>query len=172
MWLKKKLQKIFLRKVSPLLGKRTPRKTRLTHQGEHYNVKNLYDKINHQYFEGKLDLPITWSGNKTSIARTKIVFGSYNQRTQLIKIHRRLDQPHIPEHFISFIIYHEMLHHVLPPILQKNRRRKIHHRTFKEREQQFQEYALAKSFREQLRMFHFSKNAYENKKGILQKTLR
>lgn len=159
--------RFFIKRIAKLCIQRTrkrkkkpkliPKPIRLNHRGEHHHLKELYDKINSQYFGGKLDLPITWVGSKKSMPRTQIMFGSYNQRTHLIKIHRRLDQPHVPEHFVSFIIYHEMLHHVLPPIIEKNRRRKIHHTLFAERERQFKEYALAKVFREEIRKAYFKK---------------
>ncbi len=163
--------RFFLKRMTKFCIQRTRKKkkvarplsrtTRLNHRGEHHNLKELYDKINSQYFEGKLDLPITWAGSKKSMPRTHVMFGSYNQRTTLIKIHRRLDQAHVPEHFVSFIIYHEMLHHVLPPIIEKNRRRKVHHPKFTEQEKRFQDYALAKAFREKMRDTFFKPNIYK-----------
>lgn len=129
---------------------------REVHQGEHYHLKQIYDQVNAQYFEGKLELRISWVGSKKSMPRTQVMFGSYNQKTKLIKIHRRLDQPHVPPHFIAFIVYHEMLHHVLPPILVNRRRRKVHHPAFLEREKQFDEYSLAKAFSDTMKKSWFS----------------
>ncbi len=97
-----------------------------------------------RYFENQVDLPISWFGSKQRKPRRKITLGSYHLKKQCIRIHRLLDQPHIPDHFISFVVYHEMLHHLLPPI--EGRRRKIHHKEFKEREQLFEDYPLAKAY--------------------------
>lgn len=127
------------------------------HQGEHYHLKELYDQINHKYFESKLDLKIMWVGNKHSKPRRRVMFGSYNPDLQLIKIHRRLDQPHIPPYFISFVIYHEMLHHVAPPL--KNRRkekRRIHHSAFSQKEREFEHFLLVKAFRKKNKTVWFS----------------
>lgn len=131
------------------------RKMVIRHQGEHYDLKAIYDQVNAQYFEGKLDLRISWVGNKHSKPRTQVMFGSFNQKTQLIKIHRRLDQSHVPPHFIAFIVYHEMLHHVLPPIQMRRRRRNVHHPAFLEREKQFAEYDMAKAFSEAMKKTWF-----------------
>ncbi|HSX04330.1 MAG TPA: hypothetical protein VLG76_06345 [Rhabdochlamydiaceae bacterium] len=123
------------------------RTIRLKTQGEHYHLDQIYEKINQHYFEGKLDLKISWFGNHKSVAKRRVILGSYNHRKGLIKIHRVLDHSHIPDYFISFIVYHEMLHHVLPPLWGRYRRRRIHHSEFSAREKQFEEYALAKEFR-------------------------
>lgn len=145
----KKFFKSFLpsRKAAPS----KPRRQLLKHQGDHYNLKEILTKINAQYFENKLNLPITWFGNKNRWPKTRIILGSYNQQNGLIKINRLLDQAHVPDHFVSFIVYHEMLHHVLPPLQRKSRGRRIHHRAFVEREKQFKDYALAKQFKNNLK---------------------
>lgn len=122
------------------------RTLRLNPLGKQYNLKEIYDEINARYFEDKLALGITWVGNGRSKPRRRVMFGSYNQRTQLIKIHRRLDEPHVPKHFVSYVVYHEMLHHVLPPIKGKRGKRSIHHSEFLDREKMFHEYALAKEY--------------------------
>ncbi|MBI2743800.1 MAG: M48 family metallopeptidase [Chlamydiales bacterium] len=126
-------------------------------QGECYNLKEIYDRLNAHYFEGKLDLAITWVGDKSSMPRRRVMFGSYNQRDKRIHIHRRLDQAHIPEHFISYVIYHEMLHHVLPPLKSRRHTRRIHHPAFIQREKEFQEYDLAKTYSQSMRSSWFSK---------------
>lgn len=126
-------------------------------RGEVYDLKEIYDRVNERYFEGKLALKICWVGNRQSMPRRKVMFGSYNQEKQLIKIHRRLDQSHVPSHFIDFIVYHEMLHHVLPPIRKLFRRRQIHHAAFRAREKQFEHYALVQQFRGELREVFFNR---------------
>lgn len=135
------------------------RALRVMHQGEHHDLMKIYDQVNAQYFESKLDLAIKWVGNKASMPRTRVMFGSYNQQTKLIKIHRRLDQAHIPHHFVSYVIYHEMLHHVLPPTKEWRQKRKIHHPDFIEREKHFQEFALAKAFSDSMKKNWFKRGA-------------
>jgi hypothetical protein len=57
-----------------------------------------------------------------------------------------LDHPEVPEYCVAFILYHEMLHHVLPPLKGKRGRRQIHHRAFTTKEKEFRDYALAQEF--------------------------
>lgn len=132
--------------------KATPRKVK-QHSllGEFYDLKVLYDQVNNQYFEGKLKLDIRWVGNKYSMPKRRVMFGSYNEDLKIINIHRRLDQSHIPLYFITFIIYHEMLHYVHPPIRQKRQKAQIHHPTFQEQEKLFAEYPLVEAYRKKMK---------------------
>ncbi len=135
----------------PLLRKKLKkRRTLLRSDGEHYDLKGIYDRINTEYFENSLNLNITWFGNKHRVPRSSVRLGSYNPNTKIIKIHRLLDRKQIPGYFVSFVIYHEMLHHILPPV-KLGGRRQIHHAEFKKREKQFQDYALSKNFSQDLR---------------------
>ncbi len=128
--------------------KRTPRAVVLRKHGAHFNLQEIYDRMNAQYFEGKVDLHITWFGPKKSRYQRRVILGCYHRDKKLVKINRILDQADIPDFYICFIVYHEMLHHVAPPITQKFRRRQIHHREFKDLERKFQDYALVKEFRQ------------------------
>ncbi len=125
--------------------KKRARTTTLEHRGEHHDLREIFDRINEEYFEKTLDLRITWSGDKKSRPRRSIRLGSYHLKSKIIKIHRFLDQAHIPSYYVSSVVYHEMLHHVLPP-KRKNRRWQIHHPEFNAREKQFKEHALAKDY--------------------------
>jgi hypothetical protein len=122
-----------------------PRPRKIVTKGQHYDLQAIFNAINVEYFEGKLNLPITWSGNPNQAARYRRRLGSYNVRTGKIKIHRLLDHPNFPSYFISFVVYHEMLHHLVPPLKARGRRL-IHHRGFKEKERAFKEYALARKW--------------------------
>ena len=133
----------FLRFFKRSVKKR--RRTILRTQGKIYDLQALYESVNAEYFDAKLDLRITWFGRGV-VPRTRILFGSYDHRNRLVKINRFLDKKEVPEHFVRYIIYHEMLHHVLPPIRGKNGRRSIHHSQFKQREKAFGEYSLARNF--------------------------
>lgn len=149
---------LFIRKFLKLFfPKKRMKRFVLCYSGKHYNLKEIYDKLNAQYFESKLDLNITWVGNRNSTPRVRLMFGSYHREKKLIKIHRRLDQAHVPYYFISFVVYHEMLHHVLPPLKEKNQRRRIHHPAFIEKEKQFQEYALSQEFQKVMRASWFKR---------------
>jgi len=147
-----------LKKWIRLFKPQKPRKPRaiiLRKQGEHYNLDEIYHRINETYFEGKLDLHITWFNPKKTRYQRRIVLGSYHRDKKLVKINRVLDQPDIPDYYISFIVYHEMLHHVAPPIIQRFRKRQIHHQEFKDLEKKFLEYPLVKEFKKISKMRWF-----------------
>lgn len=115
-------------------------------ESDHHNLQEITSDVNGRYFGGALDLRVQWHGSKSALPRTQIKLGSYNHETKVIRINRLLDRPTVPKYFVEFIVYHEMLHNVLPPIIIKNRRRRIHHPAFLQREKEFQDYALAKKF--------------------------
>jgi hypothetical protein len=109
-----------------------------------YDLQELYTQVNRHYFEGKIDLPIRWFGQADRQTWRSIKLGAYNLKTQSIKIHRFLNRPEIPAYFVRYVIYHEMLHHVHPPI--QGKRRRIHHSTFREKEKAFEQYDEVKKF--------------------------
>lgn len=124
-------------------------------QGEYYDLKEIYNLLNHSYFENKLDLEITWFGSAQRKAKRHRKLGLFCFQTNLIKIHRLLDQPHFPPYFISYVVYHEMLHCVCPPIKAKKGKYRIHHPDFKMKEREFADYAAAKLWEEKNKKLFF-----------------
>lgn len=144
----------YLFKMPPVRKKSPPKHQT---QGEHYNLKEIYDLLNQSYFEGKLNLEITWFGSAQREARRHRKLGLFCFRTSQIKIHRLLDQPHFPPYFISYVVYHEMLHSVCPPVKAKRGRYRIHHSDFKMKEREFAEYAEAKRWEEENKKLFFTR---------------
>lgn len=116
---------------------------KLVQQGRCYDLKPLYDSLNEKYFEGKLDLSLTWYGALRRKRRARITFGLYVSGLRLIKMHRMLDDPFFPEYFVSFVLYHEMLHSVVPGSTDARGRFCFHDKAFKEREKVFEHYLKA-----------------------------
>lgn len=142
-FIQKSLQKMdYSSKIDPL---------DLSHQGEIYNLKIIYDRLNSVYFNNILNLQITWFGDPAKRNKSNISFGLYHDALKLIKINRLMDSSIYPEYFISFIIYHEMLHCACPPFVDEKGIHRIHHRAFKAREKQFKDYDLAKKWIQQHR---------------------
>lgn len=128
---------------------------KLEAQGGQYDLMAIYNLLNQSYFENKLELKITWFGSAKREARRHRKLGLYCFNDKLIKIHRLLDQPHFPPYFISYVVYHEMLHSVCPPIKAKRGRYRIHHCDFKKKEMEFAEYAIAKRWEEENKKLFF-----------------
>jgi len=119
---------------------------KLSIQGHVYNLQNIYDDINREYFEKQLKLYITWFGKPNHKGRSQVTFGLYHDPLKLIKINRLLDSSFFPEYLVSFVIYHEMLHHVCPAYFDENGMHRIHSKEFKQKEQQYRYYDLAQNW--------------------------
>lgn len=137
--------------LRPGISKPIPKVRNTIHsaQGKHYDLQSIYDRLNSMYFDSSLELEIRWFGCPHRKVRTTRILGLYDFERCLIKVHRLLDHPRFPPYFISYIVYHEMLHSVLPPVRKRGGRSKIHHGEFKERERCFAEYEMAREFEKQ-----------------------
>ena len=111
-----------------------------------YDLQQIYNRINTLYFHGRLDLTIAWSKKRSTKGRRSRRLGSYCLQRKRILIDGRLDHPDFPEEFIAFLVYHEMLHSVLPPLFLRSGRRTIHHKAFREKEREFHRYAEVKQW--------------------------
>jgi hypothetical protein len=125
-------------------------------EGEFHNLRDIYDRVNEEYFNQKVDVSITWMRRIGFLPRARIILGSYHAKQRVIKIHRALDSGDVPDYFIAFVVYHEMLHHELPP---KNglSKRSIHHRDFAIKEREFRLFSLAKDFEKEFVRAIFNK---------------
>ena len=121
-------------------------KSNLEVKGNFYNLKELYDDLNKEYFHNKLELNITWFGKGNERARSKMTFGLYHQTLNLIKINRILDDAQYPIFVIQFVIYHEMLHHTCPAFYDIKGQQQIHTKEFKAQEKLFSHYAIAQKW--------------------------
>jgi len=114
--------------------------------GEHHDLRGIYDELNARYFGNKIDAAITW-GQRCGRPRRRnsIKMGSYSVEDRLIRIHRSLDRAFVPKFFVSWIVFHEMLHQV-HDIRVKNGRREFHSKEFMADEAMFEHYDQAKSW--------------------------
>ncbi|MFO0588069.1 MAG: hypothetical protein U0441_11040 [Polyangiaceae bacterium] len=123
-------------------------------QGEHHDLLSLFHKLNDRYFAGQVDALITWGrrvrrkapeakhGAKKAKPRRAIKLGTYSATERLIRIHPVLDRAWVPRYFVSFVIYHEMLHHVMPATVVGGRRM-LHPPLFQARERFFRDFDRA-----------------------------
>ena len=78
---------------------------------------------------------ITW-GRRGRGKRT-IRLGSYDFEQRLVRVHPSLDQRVVPSFFIEYIVYHELLHALYPPIEDASGRRCVHTEEFKQMETRY-----------------------------------
>lgn len=119
---------------------------KLYSQGNVYNLKKIYEELNKEYFQNKLNLAITWFGKHHQRNKSRVTFGLYYDPLKLIKINRLLDSPAFPDYFIGYVVYHEMLHHVCPPYIDKNGMNRVHSKEFKLQEEKYLYYDLAQNW--------------------------
>lgn len=91
----------------------TPRRTRITHQGRHFNLMDSFQTLNYRYFEGRIDCRITWGRRVRRTRFRSVRLGSYSSVAGIIRINPMLDREYVPLYVIESIIYHEMLHSLL-----------------------------------------------------------
>lgn len=113
----------------------------LTTQGDAHDLLTIYRTLNEKYFEGAVDALITWGKWPSQRApRRTIKLGSYSAVERLIRVHPALDRGWVPRYFVSYVVYHEMLHHVIPSSACGGTRRRLHPPEFLAREALFRDY--------------------------------
>jgi hypothetical protein len=120
---------------------RRKRNAPLVTKGKYHDLLALYQKVNDRYFDGSMNALITWGKRPTckSQKRRTIKLGSYSAVDRLIRVHPALDQKWIPRYFVEYIVYHEMLHHVIPGSRGLGRVN-LHPPEFKAREKEFRHF--------------------------------
>lgn len=116
--------------------------TPVTH-GCHFDLKALYDAINRENFDNAVDAAITWGRMPGARRRRSIRFGCYCPHENLIRIHPLLDQDFVPQYFVRYIVFHEMLHALLGTGDSASGRRRVHTAAFRRRERAHPDYARA-----------------------------
>ncbi len=102
--------------------------------GRAHDLDAVYGDINRRFFQGSLDVPITWGRGVGRARRGGLTFGSYDPVLALIRIHPVLDRPEVPRYFIESVVHHEMLHHQLGGVPDRAGRTVYHTRAFREAE--------------------------------------
>lgn len=109
-----------------------------TYMGKYFNLKDLFNELNEEYFQGNLEQPrLMWSARSS-----KRRLGTYDPHSNTITINRRFDRADTPALLVKYILYHEMLHQHLG-IKEVNGRRYAHTSAFKKAERKFKEYKAA-----------------------------
>ncbi|HET6373246.1 MAG TPA: SprT-like domain-containing protein [Candidatus Polarisedimenticolia bacterium] len=135
----------FIRANSHRIGGRPRHKVsiNLSHRGFHFDLREVYERLNTRYFDGRLRVAITWGQSNQRRRRYSIDFGSYDQAKRIIRVNPSLDRPFVPKFFVEYIVYHEMLHAAIGFREAPNGRRALHSPRFREEERQYHFYRSA-----------------------------
>lgn len=125
------------------IKKRGPR-ILLRSQGEHHDLADIFERVSEDWFPEPVDdAKITWGRRAPQGRRRRSIrLGTYTHDQQLIRIHPSLDQEFVPEFFVAFVVFHELLHHVVPP-RRVGDRLEYHTPAFRRRERSHPDYLRA-----------------------------
>ncbi len=128
-------------RASDLARRRRGRKMISSAQGRCYNLDKLFDRVNHVYFDNQLSKPVlSWSQR-----RTRRILGHHDAVHDTIVISKTLDASDVPQWFVEYILYHEMLH-IKHPARLVGGRRLYHTKAFRHDEQRFSRYQEAQTW--------------------------
>jgi len=114
-------------------------------KGKVYDLKEIYERLNQEYFNGVLRRPnLRWS-----MRPAKCRLGYFGPDSGAITLSRRLDQSDVNPLLVEYILYHEMLHQS-QGIKLINGRRRAHTHEFKRAEQRFKGYQQAQKLMKSL----------------------
>src|SRR6267142_4530196 len=117
----------------------------LPHEGKHFDLQQIFDQLNHRYFSGRLrGYEVKWGRRRKHRPKDYFIFGTIQEEDRVIRINPQLDQPFVPSWFLRYILYHEMLHSVVPDEALTNGRRRVHTDEFNRRERRYHAYSRAR----------------------------
>ncbi len=117
---------------------RKPKRLKIRTDGRFYNLLEIYDFLNNDYFNGMVSAAITWGAKSPRRAARRRTLGSYSKSGKIIRINPVLDSIKVPGYYIEYVVYHEMLHADMDA--EKGR---AHSGEFRKRERLFKHYEKA-----------------------------
>jgi len=125
------------------------RQLNLQHEGRHFDLRENFDRLNRRFFGGRLrGYKVVWGRKRKRRPKEYFIFGTIQEDDRVIRINPLLDQAFVPPWFLRYILYHEMLHAVVPDEANPNGRRRVHTEKFYERERKFPRYRRARRWEE------------------------
>jgi hypothetical protein len=118
-------------------------------EGRFHDLRVIFEKINGRYFSNRMrGYKIMWGRKRKQKPKEYFVFGTIQEEDRVIRIHPLLDARFVPQWFLEYVIYHEMLHAFVPDKFE-NGRRIVHHEKFNSRERKFHFYRRAKKWEDE-----------------------
>ena len=110
-------------------------------RGFHYDLEEIFEALNRQFFHGLLARPqMTWSR-----LRARNSLAHYDPAHNAIVVSRIFDHERVPRYAVEYIVYHEMLH-LKHPVKLRGSRRCVHGPEFQAEEKLFPELERARAF--------------------------
>lgn len=110
-------------------------------QGAVYDLDEIFDALNHDYFKNSLPKPVlSWSSRKTYR-----ILGHHDSTHETVIVSRSLDDRKVPRFVVEYVVFHEMLH-IFHPTEHRNGRRYNHTPAFRRNERKFQYFDAAEDW--------------------------
>jgi hypothetical protein len=108
-------------------------------EGQYYNLTEIFNSLNFQYFHGLMARPeLGWS-----LKPSRTTLGHYDPCHHVIVLSSFLDSADAPRVAVEFVMFHEMLH-LKHPTEHRGARRCVHTAEFKAAEREFVGFDYAK----------------------------
>src|ERR1700722_13617538 len=106
----------------------------LRHEGKYFDLRKIFNQLNERHFGGRLrGYKVVWGRRRKLRPKDYFVFGTIQEEDRVIRINPWLRQPFVPHWFLQYVLYHEMLHSIVPDEI-RGRRRLVHTEEFNRRE--------------------------------------
>jgi hypothetical protein len=114
-------------------------------KGEHFDLAEIFERINTGHFDGLLGRPqLGWSRGAS-----RSMLGHFDPSHNAIIISRIFDRKTVPALALEYVLYHEMLH-LRFPVDHTGARRRVHTKEFREAEKKFPRLKEAKELLKRL----------------------
>jgi len=114
-------------------------------QGTVYNLEEIFERLNRQFFDGLLGMPrLGWSRGAS-----RSMLGHFDPSHNAIILSRIFDRPGCPAVALEYVMFHEMLH-LRYPVDHNGARRRVHTKEFREAEKKFPHLKEAKEILKRL----------------------
>jgi hypothetical protein len=126
------------------------RQLHLEQDGRYFDLRAIFDRLNARHFRGRLrGYKVVWGRRRKQLPKEYFVFGTIQEEDRIIRINPWLDQRFVPQWFLEYVLYHEMLHSVVPDEYTASGRRCVHTEEFYRREREFPGYRRARRWEEE-----------------------
>jgi hypothetical protein len=125
-----------------------PRVGRLQPRGRVHDLAAIFERLNASQFEGLVEARIGWGAVRPGERRRTVKTGVYLHDARVIRIHPTLDRPEVPEYYVAAVVFHEMLHQVVP-VHERNGRRVVHGAEFRRRERAYVDFQRSREWERQ-----------------------
>ena len=113
--------------------------------GQHYQLEEVFDRLNAQFFDGMMGRPeLGWS---RGVSRSML--GHFDPSHNAIIISRIFDRTDVLPLALEYVMFHEMLH-LRYPVDHAGARRRVHTKEFREAEKKFPRLKEAKELLKKL----------------------